>query len=171
MKQVNIIIREAVFDDLQQYRRLRLESLRLHPEAFGRDYETEKEVPLSEWKNKFIIDSNDTIFVAQAGDNLIGIAGIRRSPSIKTAHNAGIWGVYVSADFRGEKVGEKLIEACVQWAKQKNLFSVRLSVVTTNVSAIRLYLKCGFQVYGVEPKAIKVDQNYFDEFLMVRILQ
>ena len=170
MEDDHLIIREATDDDLQQYRKLRLESLKLHPEAFGRDYETEKEVPLAEWKNKFIIDSNDTIFVAQAGENLIGIAGIKRSPSIKTAHNAGIWGVYVAANCRGKKVGENLIKDCVQWAKQKELFSVKLSVVATNASAIHLYLKCGFQVYGVEPRVIRLNQNFYDELLMIKIL-
>lgn len=170
MKQENLIIREAVDDDLQQYRKLRLESVRLHPEAFGRDYETESEIPLSEWKSKLIINQNDTVFVAQAGENLVGISGIKRSPSLKTAHNAGIWGVYVAAGFRGENVGEELIKACIGWARERLLFSVKLSVVTTNVPAIRLYLKCGFQVYGVEPKVIRVDQNYFDELLMVKIL-
>lgn len=170
MNSSNPIIREAIDNDLQQYRKLRLESLKLHPEAFGRDYETESEVPLSEWRNKFIINSNDTIFVAQAGENLIGISGIKCSPSLKTNHNAGIWGVYVAADFRNKNVGEQLIKACIAWAKEKLLFSVKLSVVTTNASAIRLYLKCGFQVYGVEPKVIKVEQNYYDELLMVKIL-
>lgn len=170
MKLTEIKIREAVFDDLQKLRKIRLEALKLHPEAFGSDYETDKKAPLSSWKSRIKLDSHSTIFVAQAGKELVGTSGIVRPDSPKMSHNAIIWGVYVSADFRCQKVGEKLISDCIDWAKQKDLFSVKLSVVTTNASAIRLYLKCGFQVYGVEPKVIRVEQNYYDELLMVKIL-
>lgn len=75
---------------------------------------------------------------------MIGTSGIRRHDSPKMSHNAVIWGVYVSADYRQKKAGEKLINACLDWAKQKELVSVKLSVVTVNASAICLYLKCGF---------------------------
>lgn len=42
MNQKSLLIREAVFSDLQRLRSLRLEALRLHPEAFGSDYERDK---------------------------------------------------------------------------------------------------------------------------------
>jgi ribosomal protein S18 acetylase RimI-like enzyme len=170
MKQKDLIIREAVFDDLQKLRKLRLEALKLHPEAFGGDYETDKKLPLSHWKKNFKLDSMSTIFVAQSGKDLIGSSGIFRHNSPKMSHSGIIYGVYVSTNFRDEKIGEKLINASLDWAKQNKLISVKLSVVTDNAPAIRLYLKCGFQVYGVEPKVIKVGKDYFDELLMVKIL-
>lgn len=169
-KQKNLIIREAVFDDLPKLRKLRLEALKLHPEAFGGDYETDKKLPLSHWKSNFKPESGNTVFVAQSGADLVGTSGIYRHKSPKMSHNAVIWGVYVSADFRHQKVGEKLIGACLDWAGEKELVSVKLSVVTNNASAIRLYLNCGFQVYGVESKVIKVGQNYYDELLMAKNL-
>jgi RimJ/RimL family protein N-acetyltransferase len=43
---------------------------------------------------------------------------------------------------------------------------VRLGVVATNASAIRLYLRHGFSVYGVEREALFVDGVYHDELLM-----
>lgn len=170
MNNKDLIIREAVFDDLQKLRKLRIEALKLHPEAFGGDYETDKKLPLSHWKKNLKLDSMNTIFVAQSGKELVGTSGIVRHHSPKMSHNALIWGVYVSTDFRHAKVGEKLINACLNWAKQNQLIAVKLSVVTTNASAIRLYVNCGFRVYGVEPKVIKIGQDYFDELLMVRIL-
>jgi len=38
------------------------------------------------------------------------------------------------------------------------------------MSAIRLYTKCGFQVYGVDPQVIKANGIFYDELLMVRNL-
>jgi len=43
---------------------------------------------------------------------------------------------------------------------------VRLGVVTSNASAIRLYLRHGFTVYGVEREALVVDGVSHDELLM-----
>ena len=40
---------------------------------------------------------------------------------------------------------------------------IQLSVVTTNESARRLYRSLGFQVYGLEPAALKLDGRDLDE--------
>lgn len=170
MNQKHLQIREAAPADASKLRNLRLEALRAHPEAFGADYETDKNLPLSFWEKSLEPNSLGTVFVAEADSELIGASGIKCFSSSKMSHTALIWGVYVSAKYRGEKVGEKLITACLDWAKQKNLVSVKLAVVTTNPPAIRLYVKCGFQVYGVDPKVIKVGDVFYDELLMVRDL-
>gem|GEM_PF-6583094 len=44
---------------------------------------------------------------------------------------------------------------------------LHLNVVTTNTAAARLYEAVGFSVYGTDPRVLKIDQNYFDEYLMV----
>lgn len=47
---------------------------------------------------------------------------------------------------------------------------LRLSVVDTNVAAIRLYQKHGFEIYGQELRALKRALGYSDEILMARRL-
>lgn len=170
MNQTHLQIREAAPADALKLRALRLEGLQAHPEAFGADYETDKNLPQSFWEKSLEGNAMKTVFVAEADSDLVGVSGIRRFDSSKMSHAAVIWGVYVSAKYRGEKVGEKLINACLDWAKQKNLLSVKLAVATTNASAIRLYVKCGFQVYGLDPQVIKANGVFYDELLMVRYL-
>ena len=46
-----------------------------------------------------------------------------------------------------------------------------LGVVTTNVVARHLYLSLGFRIYGVEPHALKLDEQYLDEELVVLFLK
>jgi len=41
-------------------------------------------------------------------------------------------------------------------------------VLTVNTPAIRCYDRCGFSIFGVEPKAIFYNGVYYDEFLMSR---
>ena len=43
---------------------------------------------------------------------------------------------------------------------------VRLTVVASNLSAIRLYTRAGFEQYGLERRALKVGEHYHDELLM-----
>jgi RimJ/RimL family protein N-acetyltransferase len=40
----------------------------------------------------------------------------------------------------------------------------------TNKAAHNLYLSLGFESYGLEPKALKIDNRYYDDELMFLIL-
>ena len=99
---------------------------------------------------------------------LIGMAALVRNDLAKTRHAGSIFGVYARPDWRGTGVADALLAACVAYAGVLGLRLVRLGVVTTNASAIRLYQRCGFSVYGVEPEAIQHDGVYYDELLMAR---
>ena len=44
---------------------------------------------------------------------------------------------------------------------------LQLTVVTVNEAVCRLYERCGFERYGVEPESLKVDGRYYDEALMM----
>ncbi|WP_430702177.1 GNAT family N-acetyltransferase [Mesorhizobium captivum] len=43
---------------------------------------------------------------------------------------------------------------------------VHLKVVTSNNAAVRLYTRLGFKEYGLEQRALKVGDRYYDEVLM-----
>ena len=96
------------------------------------------------------------------------MTGIYRDNSAKMRHNGHIWGVYVREDWRGLRIADRLIEACIAWAQQHEIRLLRLAVITSNAAAIRCYVRCGFTVYGVDPEVIYADDAYHDELLMVR---
>ena len=101
---------------------------------------------------------------------LVGMTGIYRDASPKTQHNGNIWGVYVRSGWRGLRIADQLIEACIAWARQRQIRLVRLAVITSNASAMQCYLRCGFSGYGVDPEVIYSGGVYHDELLMVRKL-
>jgi RimJ/RimL family protein N-acetyltransferase len=68
-------------------------------------------------------------------------------------------------------VADGLLAACIDYARRLGLRQLKLAVVTTNASAIRLYLRHGFTVYGVEPEAIFANNIYYDELMMVLVLE
>jgi RimJ/RimL family protein N-acetyltransferase len=168
----SITIRQAAEPDAAAFRELRLEALRSHPEAFGSDFETQNEFPLSHWADRLRALGDETmICFAEHEGRLIGMCGIYRGRMKKIQHNATIFSVFVQPRWRGQHIAERLIEQCLQWARQQNILIVKLAVVTTNTSAIRCYARCGFTVYGIEPQVINHDGILYDELLMVRRLE
>jgi RimJ/RimL family protein N-acetyltransferase len=63
-----------------------------------------------------------------------------------------------------------LIETCITWAKTRQVNIVKLGVMTNNTSAVRCYERCGFTIYGTEPRGILYEGKYYDEYLMARSL-
>ena len=161
------IIRQATQADAEQYRELRLRALKKHPEAFGSDYTETLARPLEGWHAMLRPIPGKATFVAERGSELGGMSVIVAEEGAKVAHSAHIYSVYVCPEWRGQALGQRLIQSCLDWARQHSILQVKLSVTVTNVAAIALYLKCGFQVYGVDPKDIFTGGKYYDELLMV----
>lgn len=165
-----ITIREASFADAAQFRELRLFALEDAPTAFSADLDLNIRHSKRFWEDRLKPDPHGIIIFAEHENQLIGMAGIRKGDSSKTKHSAGIWGVFVRPEWRGLRIAEEIIELCCEWAKLRDVQIVKLGVVSTNESAIRLYERNGFTVYGKEPSALYVDGRYYDEFYMSRAI-
>ncbi len=164
-----LTIRPALESDAPRFRELRLEALRRHPEAFSADLLANERQPPEHWQGRLRdLGERGMIYFAEHDTVLAGMTGIARGYSPKTEHSATIWGVYVRPEWRGQQVATALLEACLEWAHRHGVRVVKLAVITTNAAAIRLYLRSGFQVYGVEPDALEYEEKTYDELLMVR---
>jgi RimJ/RimL family protein N-acetyltransferase len=166
--QGEVLIRTATLADVDGYRTLRLEALQKHPTSFGQSYETILAQPQSYWVERLEPDPYLSLYFAEHGEQLIGMAGIIRPSGFKVKHNATIWGVYVKEAWRGQHIAEAMIRACLDWAKSNGVIIAKLAVVSDNQSAIHCYERCGFTTYGVEPQVIFYDGSYYDEYLMAR---
>ena len=170
-KRGEVLIRPTSEADAPAYRALRLQAILAHPEAFGMDYETSIGQPIEHWQERMrkgAGDDESVSYVAEAAGALVGMTVLVRNDLPKTRHAASIFGVYTHPDWRGTGVADALMQACVDYARALGIRLVRLGVVTTNISAIQLYLRCGFSVYGVEPESIQYGGVYYDELLMAR---
>ena len=156
--------------DAQVYREVRLRALKNDPDAFGSTYEQEETKPLGHiierihhTKDQFTLGCFDD------SNTLVGIVNFSRENRLKTAHKGNIYGMYVEPQFRGRGVGKSLLLALIERATKEceGLEQIHLTVVSNNKSAKRLYVSLGFEVYGIEPNALKFDEQYFDEDLMI----
>lgn len=156
--------------DAQAYREVRLRALKNDPDASGSTYEQEETKPLvhiieriHHTKDQFTLGCFDD------SNTLVGIVNFSRENRLKTAHKGNIYGMYVEPQFRGRGVGKALLLALIERATKEceGLEQIHLTVVSTNQSAKRLYVSLGFEVYGIEPRALKFDEQYYDEDLMI----
>jgi ribosomal protein S18 acetylase RimI-like enzyme len=169
--QTNILIRSICETEVAEFKALRLEALRTSPEAFGTDFEEDSRHPDSTWVErvrKAVHDSDGSIVVADAGTELAGMVGVYRNQGAKCRHAAGIWGVFVRPQYRGQKLGQRMIESAMQWCRSREIRIVRLTVAVHNAPAIKCYETCGFSMSGTSPEEIRVGDKYFDELLMWR---
>lgn len=168
-----ISTRQAVPGDAAALRELRLEALANHPIAFAADYaltENEAKDIWVQYINGYAENDSGVVCVAEVNGLLIGMAGLVRGKWPKTRHSGIMWGVYVRAEWRGLDVAGAIINACSSWGRDHGLEIIKLGVTTINTAAIRCYDRCGFTIYGTEPKVIYYKDEYYDEFLMVKFL-
>ena len=103
---------------------------------------------------------------------LIGIVGVSVEPRPKTQHKANVFGMYVAPEYAGRGVGQKLLTACIERAREiPGLEQLQLTVTDSNARAKSLYEKAGFRVFGLEQNALKIGQQYFHKCHMALVLR
>jgi RimJ/RimL family protein N-acetyltransferase len=157
-------------NDAESFRALRLRALQESPEAFGSSYEETAAQSLASMARRLRTDPEapHDFYLGAFDPAIIGMIGFQRETRRKTQHTGTIRSLYVAAHARGRGVGHALLERGIAEARlQPGLEQLFLAVVSTNEAARRLYAAHGFTVYGVEPHALKLDDRYYDEDLMV----
>ena len=166
MDTAKIQIRRLAPSERDAYREIRLEALRLNPEAFGSTFEAESVRPLEHFSERV---TQCPVFGAFRGEEIVGMAGFWGREGAKDAHKGYLWGMYVRSDARSTGVGRKLAEAVLGYARE-HVEILQLDVVSENEAARRLYASLGFVEYGIERKALKQHGRYYDEVLMAKYL-
>ena len=156
-------VRRLVDTDAASFRELRLVGLKTCAEAFGATWEEEHSRPLGWFAER--LTGNIVIGGFDARERLVGTAAVFPSTTPKTRHKGTVWGVFVSPSARGAGLAGILLKTALSQAAHV-VEEARLSVGTSNAAAVRLYERTGFVQYGMEPRAIKVGERYYDEYLM-----
>jgi ribosomal protein S18 acetylase RimI-like enzyme len=159
-------VRPLDADDVDAFRRVRLEALRLHPEAFGSAYDDEMQLDRAQFAER-LAAPRFTRFGGFAGDDLVGLAGLQIRAGAKERHKGHLFSMYVDAAHRRSGLAQQLVEAVIAGARDAGAVLLQLSVTSSNTTAKGFYRRMGFTVYGVERRSLKVGDRYYDEDLMV----
>jgi len=156
-------IRSLQIEDWELWKEVRLEALKLHPEAFGSPYEEESLWTDETFKQNLV---KSDIFGAFIHHNLVGVAGFAIYGPQKLKHKGMLFALYVKEENRSQGIAKQLLEAIIHHARTRVL-QLHCSVNVENHEAVKLYQKHGFQIFGTEPRALKVDETFCDLYLMV----
>jgi RimJ/RimL family protein N-acetyltransferase len=93
------------------------------------------------------------------------MAGFMAQNRLKARHKGLMWGVYVRPDWRGRGLGEALVRQVVDHAAD-HVIVLEAGVGIFNTGARRTYHKLGFRPYGIERKALRIGDTFYDEELL-----
>ncbi|MEE9409097.1 MAG: GNAT family N-acetyltransferase [Polaribacter sp.] len=97
---------------------------------------------------EFILNTGGFIFFAKFKDEIVGtVALINQNTFFELSKMA------VSTKYRGLKIGLKLMDHCIEFAKEKNWKNITLYSHRTLVPAITLYKKVGFKEIELEKES------------------
>ena len=99
-------------------------------------------------------NGNSKYLVAKIDNEIVGFAGI-----IPIVDESDISNIVVHKDFRNRKIGSCLLESLINLATSLNLKCINLEVRESNIPAIKLYEKYGFEVCGLRKKYYNNSEN------------
>ena len=130
-------------DQWQILRDVRLRALEDAPYAFGTTLAEGKKRTDRDWQDMardHATLSDRAYFMAYVGDNPCGMAGCYRRASDTVVLTA----MWVAPEFRGQNIGEQIVCAVIEWAREGGASTLE-AWVSENNSARFFYQKTGFE--------------------------
>jgi ribosomal protein S18 acetylase RimI-like enzyme len=134
-------------DEWQALKALRLRALATDPDAFGGRLGDAIEHDDEVWRRRASGESGEAVtYVADRDGALIGMAVGAPAPDHPEA--AGLFGMWVAPEARGQGIGGALVDAVAGWARSVGYELIGLGVTTSNAAAIAFYERKGFVDLG-----------------------
>jgi GNAT superfamily N-acetyltransferase len=140
-----VLVRETTLAEWEVLRDIRLEALQDSPDFFGSTYQDEKAITPTAWRAS--IARGGTFFAYPSGSTGVSpcglVGGLHEVPD--TVELVSLW---VRPAARGQGVGQGLVRAVVDWARDHRAARVHLWLTKTNDQALLLYQRWGFALTG-----------------------
>jgi RimJ/RimL family protein N-acetyltransferase len=162
-----IVIQPLTAHDAEAFRSLRLRAILDTPASLWTTYEEESRASSKAVIERIRATEYQVVFGAFHDRELIGLTGLRRESLAQVSHKAMLWGVLVDSAWRGRGIARKLLETAIAHARDTKVLQIHLCVHTENVQAETLYRSFGFEENGLEPRAIRIGNRFYDERRMV----
>jgi RimJ/RimL family protein N-acetyltransferase len=112
---------------------------------------------------------NQLTLVAENDDQLIGVLFGSRGGARRNRHSLYLV-IGVIEPYWRRGIGRALLAAMETWAKANNVHRLELTVQARNSAAKALYGAFGFTQEGMKRHTLKIEGQYYDEFLMSKLL-
>jgi len=166
-----MLVRSLTASDTAAYIALRREMLDDSPWAFSSSPQDDQGLNPAFIAERLAQPGQAIVGAFDGAGRLVGSAGLRRHTSLKMAHRAHVWGVYVTPAARSRGTATKIFAHLFEVARSwHGVTSLGLSASVRSEAARLLYERLGFVAWGREPGAIVIDGEACDEIHMVKFL-
>lgn len=133
--------------DWELYKGIRLESLRMEPQAFNSKFSEVRAKPDEFWIEK-LSDINKLYLFATIDDEIVGTMNASFNEN-GIRDEVTIHGSYVNVSFRRQGIARQLLTALLEEAKKRvGVKKAKLWVKGSQIKARKLYESAGFSVTG-----------------------
>ncbi len=116
-----------------------------------------------------LVEKNGPVYYAVQEDKVFGWCDIFPNEDPRQSHRGNL-GMGILKEFRGMGIGAKLMDAVINHRNKCGLEKIELTVYHSNLAAIALYKKFGFEQEGLIKKYRKLDGLYVDAILMSKFI-
>ncbi len=174
MKLTNIIIKKASLDDAANWANMLLRFDKETP--FTMFQPNERSTSVSKYENK-ITDTHHNpksiillaIDSTLPKDNVVGYLCGEGYKNIRKSHVLSI-GMGILKSYHSNGLGTQLLTELLKHVRENEIKRIEAHIAESNVHSMNLMKKFGFVPEGKKHKAILIDNNYQDEYLMALTL-
>lgn len=162
-------VRPMAAHDGPAYRDARLRSLADSPDAFCSTLAAEEARAPEAWAARLaaaLVSGQDCPLIAESGGEPVGLLWAKADANDPAIVN--LFQMWVAPDSRGRGVAAALLRQAVDWAQSRGALLVQLDVTCGDTSAVRLYTREGFQLYGA-PRP-RPDTPLFEQTMRLAIV-
>ena len=120
-------------------------------------YKKEHLLILKKFLEKWIRARNARVFVAEVDGKIVGYmlaTTLKLASSYLHGKEVHIEGIFIKRGFRGKGIGREFFKTAEEWAKEKKIYSIGLTVHVRNKAAFSAYRKLGFWAHNYKMSKI-----------------
>ena len=106
--------------------------------------------------------------VAKVNNEIAGWAALTAVSGRCVYAGASEVSVYVAEKFRGQKIGNALLQELIKQSEENNIWTLQAGIFPENKSSIKIHETNGFRIVGFREKIGKMNNVWRDTILMER---
>ena len=160
MKGIAIEYRPMVATDYEQVAQIYQQGIATGNATFQQDIPTWDDWDESHLKNCRTVGIMD--------NKIVGWAALTAVSSRCVYAGVAEVSVYVATNYRGLKIGTKLLEYLIEESEASNIWTLQAGIFPENIASIKLHEQLGFRIVGKREKIGKMNGKWRDTLLLER---
>jgi L-amino acid N-acyltransferase YncA len=160
MKGIAIEYRPMVATDYEQVAQIYQQGIATGNATFQQDIPTWEDWDESHLKNCRTVGIMD--------NKIVGWAALTAVSSRCVYAGVAEVSVYVATNYRGLKIGTKLLEYLIEESEASNIWTLQAGIFPENIASIKIHELLGFRIVGKREKIGKMNGKWRDTLLLER---